>query len=86
MLLPLTLSLQELGFEQIQFQVSQPESLTFRTRTRPVEGFSLFLSPAVFFFHIIVNNASFSPSPDNDRHFAFVKMAKEIKIIVRECS
>lgn len=62
---------QDFGSEQNQFQVSQPECLTARTKTGALPGFCLFLSLAGM--SIVVNNASFSPSPDNDRHFSFVK-------------
>lgn len=69
---------------QLQFQVNQPECLTFWTKPRPLEGFFLFRSLAVI--PIGVDNASFSSSPDNDCHFAVVKMAKVIKIIASEWS
>lgn len=62
---------QDFGSEHNQFQVSQPESLTARTKTGALPGFCLFLSLAGM--SVVVNNASFSPSPDNDRHFSFVK-------------
>lgn len=62
---------QDFGSEQNQFQVSQPECLTAWTRTGALLGFCLFLSLAGM--STVVNNASFSPSPDNDRHFSFVK-------------
>lgn len=75
---------QDFGSEQNPFQVSQPESLTARTKTGALPGFCLFLSLAGM--SVVVNNASFSPSPDNDRHFSFCEDVREIKIIVSKGS
>lgn len=85
MLRPFTLSLRVSTIRIWTDSVpGQPECLTFWTTTRPLEGFSLF--PLLALILIVVSNVSFSPSPDNGRCFAFVKMVKEIKIIAGEWS